>query len=101
MSEIVTRFPPSPTGPLHIGRVRTMLFTYLLTRQNSGKTILRFEDTDAIRSKREFEGNIIESLNWLGLTYDDGPYRQMDRVEIYKKYLDNLISRGLAYISKE
>src|SRR3989344_1027101 len=81
-NNVVTRFPPSPTGPLHIGRVRTLLYTYLFTRQNGGKTVLRFEDTDPARSKREFESNIIESLNWLGLEFHEGPYRQTERIEI-------------------
>ena len=98
---VITRYPPSPTGPLHIGRVRTMLYNYLFTKQNDGKIILRFEDTDAIRSKTEFESNIIESLKWLGLTYDEGPLKQTDRITIYKKYINDLITRNVAYVSKE
>ena len=100
-NNVVTRFPPSPTGPLHIGRVRTMLYTYLFTRQNDGKIILRFEDTDPVRSKKEFEVNIVESLKWLGLDYNEGPIIQTYRIDVYRKYLNDLITRDIAYISKE
>ena len=78
-----------------------MLYNFLFTKQNKGEIALRFEDTDAIRSKTEFEGNIIESLAWLGLTYNSGPFRQTDRLDIYRKYLDDLIAQDIAYISKE
>jgi glutamyl-tRNA synthetase len=101
MPDIVTRFPPSPTGFLHIGRARTALFNYLFTQKNKGKMIFRVEDTDRERSKKEYEQNIVECLEWLGITYDEGPIRQSERNEIYKKYLKKLIDDGFAYISKE
>jgi glutamyl-tRNA synthetase len=100
-----TRFAPSPTGALHSGVVRSALFSWLLARQNSGQFLLRIEDTD---QKREVEGgtqNIIESLKWLGLTWDEGPevggpyepYIQSQRLDIYKKYAQELVDKGLAY----
>jgi len=100
-----TRFAPSPTGALHSGVVRTALFAWLLARQNNGQFLLRIEDTD---QKREVEGgteNIKESLRWLGLTWDEGPdvggpygpYIQSQRLDIYKKYAQELIDKGLAY----
>ncbi len=100
MSQIVTRMAPSPTGLLHIGSVRTALFNYLYAKQNNGKFILRIEDTDKERSKKEFEDNIVESFKWLGLEYDEF-YRQSERIEIYKGYLKKLIDDGSAYLSKE
>jgi glutamyl-tRNA synthetase len=99
-SAMVTRFAPSPTGFLHAGNYRTALFSYLYARQHGGKFILRIEDTDRERSKKEYEDNIIESLNWLGLEYDE-KYRQTDLVESHKKWLKKLIDEGKAYISKE
>ncbi len=98
---VVVRFPPSPTGFLHIGGARTALFNYLFARQNGGKILLRFEDTDSERSKNEFETNILESLNWLGLIMDGKPVRQSERTEIYKKYLKKLVDSGAAYVSRE
>jgi nondiscriminating glutamyl-tRNA synthetase len=92
--------PPSPTGPLHIGSVRTALYNYLFARQNEGKFILRIEDTDKERSKKEFEDNIIESFKWLSLPYDEF-YRQSERTETYKKYLQDLLAKDLIYLSKE
>ncbi|MFA6314941.1 MAG: glutamate--tRNA ligase [Candidatus Paceibacterota bacterium] len=97
---IITRFAPSPTGLFHAGSYRTALFAYIFARQNNGKFILRIEDTDKERSKKEYEDNIIESLSWLGLSYDE-LYRQSDRTDIYKKYINKLIDTGFAYISKE
>ena len=98
--KVVTRMPPSPTGPFHIGSVRTALYNYLYAKQNDGKFILRIEDTDIERSKKEFEDNIIESLKWLSMPYDEF-YRQSERTEIYKKYLQDLLDKNLIYISKE
>jgi len=99
---IITRFPPSPTGFLHIGRARTALFNYLYSRKNGGKMIFRFEDTDKARSKKEFEENMIESLKWLGLTWDNEVIsKQSERTDLYKKYLAKLIDENKAYISKE
>lgn len=98
--KVVTRFAPSPTGLFHVGSVRTALYNYLYARQNDGKFILRIEDTDKERSKKEFEDNIIESLKWLKLPYSEF-YRQSERTEIYKKYLKELIDKKIAYISRE
>lgn len=98
---IITRFPPSPTGFLHVGRARTALFNYLFTKHTEGKMVFRIEDTDKERSKKEYEENIIECLEWLGITYDSGPFRQSERNEIYTKYLKKMIENGSAYISKE
>jgi glutamyl-tRNA synthetase len=95
---VVTRFAPSPTGYFHAGSYRTALFAWIYARQNKGKFILRIEDTDKERSKKEYEENIIESLRWLGLEYDEF-YRQSDRTEIYKKYIKELIASGHAYVS--
>ncbi len=103
--KVRTRFAPSPTGFLHIGGVRTALFNYLFAKQNKGTFVLRIEDTDLERSKREFEGGIFESLKWLGINWDEGPdiegkygpYRQTERTEIYKKYLEQLLKEGKAY----
>ena len=98
--KIVTRMAPSPTGKFHVGSVRTALFNYLFARQNGGKFILRIEDTDKERSKKEFETDIIEAFDWLTLEYDEF-YRQSERTEIYKKHIQKLIDDGFAYISKE
>lgn len=99
--KIITRFAPSPTGNLHVGSARTALFSFLYARNQEGKFILRIEDTDKERSKKEFEDNILEGLAWLGISYDDEIYRQSERTEIYKKYLQKLINNGTAYVSKE
>ncbi|MEN9614517.1 MAG: hypothetical protein RLZZ347_824 [Candidatus Parcubacteria bacterium] len=99
-SAIVTRFAPSPTGLLHSGNYRTALFSYLFARQNGGKFILRIEDTDKARSKKEYEDNIIESLKWLGLEYD-AFYRQSEQLPTHQKYLHQLIADDKAYLSKE
>lgn len=102
---IRVRMAPSPTGPFHIGSARTALFNYLFAKRYQGKFIIRIEDTDRIRSKAEWENNIKESLNWLGLNYDEGldkngpysPYRQSERNEIYKKYIEKLLADKNAY----
>ncbi len=99
------RFAPSPTGPLHIGGVRTALYNYLFARKNNGQFILRIEDTDQNRFVEGAENYIKESLEWLGLTPDEGPdyggdfgpYRQSERKDIYKKYALELIDKGFAY----
>ncbi|MEI7777540.1 MAG: glutamate--tRNA ligase [bacterium] len=98
--KIVVRFAPSPTGPLHVGSIRAALFNYIFAKQNNGKYILRIEDTDKERSKKEYEDGIIESFAWLDLPYDE-IYRQSERTDIYKKYLQQLVESGHAYISKE
>ena len=97
---VVTRFAPSPTGTLHIGSARTALFNYLFAKAHGGKFVLRIEDTDKERSKKEFENDILESLKWLGLNHDDF-YRQSERTTIYTKYLKELVKKDLAYVSKE
>ena len=87
MSNVVTRFAPSPTGKLHIGAYRTAIFAYLYARKHNGKFILRIEDTDKERSTKENEENIIDSLNWLGLEYDE-KYVQSENVNRHKEILD-------------
>lgn len=99
------RFAPSPTGHIHVGNVRTALFNYLFAKHNNGKFILRIEDTDLERSTKESENLIYEDLQWLGLDWDEGPikggdygpYRQTERFDIYKKYVDKLLEGGKAY----
>ncbi len=99
---VITRFPPSPTGFLHIGRARTALFNYIFAKKNSGKMIFRFEDTDKARSKKEFEDIMSDSLNWLDINWDNKVIeKQSERTELYKSYLNKLISEDKAYISKE
>lgn len=105
MSEVRVRFAPSPTGPLHIGGVRTALYNYLFAKNHGGKFLLRIEDTDQNRYVPGAEEYIIESLKWLGLEPDEGvgyegphaPYRQSERKEIYAKYATELISSGNGY----
>ncbi|MFY9175155.1 MAG: glutamate--tRNA ligase [Peptococcia bacterium] len=105
MEEIRVRFAPSPTGPLHIGGARSALFNYLFARGMGGKFILRIEDTDLERSSRESEEDILNSLRWLGLDWDEGPdiggpygpYRQTERLESYRKFADQLLESGQAY----
>lgn len=102
MSEkIVVRIPPSPTGNLHIGTARTALFNYLFAVKHAGKVVLRIEDTDKERSKKEFEENIIESLSWLGIKYDGEVIRQSERTEKYREALTRMIEKDVAYVSKE
>ena len=107
--KVRTRIAPSPTGYFHVGTARTALFNYLYAKRHGGEFILRIEDTDKERSKPEYEKDIIESLEWLGLEWDEGPtkvkseklkvesYRQSERTEIYKKYLEKLLDEGKAY----
>jgi glutamate--tRNA ligase len=101
------RFAPSPTGPLHIGGVRTALYNYLFARQHGGKLIFRIEDTDSNRFVPGAEEYILDSFDWLGIKYDEGvsfggehgPYRQSERRDIYKKYVNQLLEAGKAYIA--
>jgi glutamyl-tRNA synthetase len=97
--QMVVRFPPSPTGEIHIGNVRTLLFNYFFARKNNGKIVFRFEDTDKERSKKEYEQPMLDALKSLGLSWDNmgSEYRQSERTEIYRKYLHLLIESGLAY----
>jgi glutamyl-tRNA synthetase len=92
-----TRFAPSPTGFLHIGGVRTALFAWLVARKTGGEFILRIEDTDRARQVENSEQHIIDSLNWLGLAPDEGPYRQSEHLENYIKWAEKLIGSGQAY----
>ncbi len=98
--KIITRFAPSPTGVLHIGGIRTALFNYLFAQKNNGKFILRIEDTDKERSKKEYEKDILDSLEWLGISFDD-IYHQAERADIHKKYLQKMIKEGSAYEAEE
>lgn len=98
--EIITRFAPSPTGVLHVGGARTALFNFLFARHHNGKFILRIEDTDKERSKQAFEDDILGSLSWLGLNYDE-MYRQSERIDRHKAYLAKLIEQGDAYEAEE
>ena len=96
-SPVVTRFAPSPTGSLHIGSLRTALYNFLLARNTNGKLILRLEDTDRTRLKPDAEQNIYDTMKWCGLNIDEGPIKQSERTEIYAKYIQVLLDKGLAY----
>ena len=93
----ITRFAPSPSGNLHIGGVRTALFNYVYAKQSGGLFLIRVEDTDGERSKREYEEDIISGLEWLGISPDKKPIRQSERSEIYQRAAEKLISSGNAY----
>lgn len=105
--KVRVRFAPSPTGPLHIGGVRTALYNYLFARQHNGDFIFRIEDTDSNRFVPGAEDYILESFRWLGIHFDEGvsfggnhgPYRQSERRDIYKKYVEQLLNTGKAYIA--
>ncbi|MBI3485932.1 glutamate--tRNA ligase [Candidatus Daviesbacteria bacterium] len=97
MSNVRVRMAPSPTGNLHLGTAYTTLFNYLFAKKNQGKFILRIEDTDKERSKIEFEENILNGLKWLGLIWDEGPFRQSERLENYQKEAQKLVAEGKAY----
>lgn len=97
LGEVRTRFAPSPTGYLHIGGARTALFNWLFARHNRGKFILRIEDTDRERSREEFLEDILSSLRWLGLQWDEGPYFQSERMDIYREHAFRLLEEGKAY----
>jgi glutamyl-tRNA synthetase len=94
---VKVRFAPSPTGFLHIGGVRTALFNWLFAKNHGGKFVLRIEDTDLSRSTEESIEEIIESMRWLGLDWDEGPFRQTERQEIYSQKVEQLLSAGKAY----
>jgi len=99
------RFAPSPTGNLHIGGGRTCLYDYLYAKAQGGKIILRIEDTDRERSKKEHEDSLLKDLAWMGFKFDEGPneggeygpYRQSERTEIYKREALKLVQKDLAY----
>jgi glutamyl-tRNA synthetase len=95
---VVTRFPPSPTGALHLGGARTALFNFLFARHHDGRFILRLEDTDRERSTEESAQEIVEALTWLGLSWDNRKlHRQSQRIDLYRKYRDRLLDSGRAY----
>lgn len=99
---VITRFPPSPTGNLHIGGARTALFNYLYAKQHGGSFLLRIEDTDKERSKKEYEDEIREGLTWLGIRWDNKEvWRSSERTEVYKGYLKKLLDTDVAYVSRE
>src|SRR3989338_1184702 len=106
MSEVRTRIAPSPTGYLHIGGARTALFNYLFARHHGGTFILRIEDTDRERSKKEHEEAILKDLKWLGIDWDEGPlkdgpfgpYYQSERLDLYAKHLKTLAQKGRTYL---
>ena len=97
MSDIITRFPPSPTGYLHVGGARTALFNWLYARHTKGTFVLRIEDTDTVRSTQESVDAIFEALDWLGIEWDEGPYFQSQRFDVYETYIQKLIDAGHAY----
>lgn len=97
MSLVATRFAPSPTGPLHIGGVRTALFNWLFSKNNKGKFYLRIEDTDKERSKEEYKNQIIESLKWIGVDYDGKEYIQSKNINKHKDIVSDLLKKGFAY----
>jgi len=97
MSLVATRFAPSPTGPLHIGGVRTALFNWLFSKNNKGKFYLRIEDTDKERSKEEYKKQIVDSLNWIGINHDDKEYIQSKNINKHKEIAEELLKNGFAY----
>ncbi len=97
MSETRTRFAPSPTGHLHIGGARTALFAWLYARHTGGKFILRIEDTDAERSTDEYTQKILQAMEWLNLDWDEGPFYQSKRLDLYREYVEKLIENGRAF----
>ena len=97
MSLVATRFAPSPTGPLHIGGVRTALFNWLFSKNNKGKFYLRIEDTDKERSKDEYKNQIIQSLKWIGINYDGKEYIQSKNIDKHKEIAEELLKKDYAY----
>ena len=105
MKNVRVRFAPSPTGPLHIGGVRTALFNYLFAKKHGGTFILRIEDTDQTRYVANAEQYVVDALNWCNISFDEGPnknekfgpYRQSERKDLYKQYAEELIEKGKAY----
>ena len=97
MSKVATRFAPSPTGPLHIGGVRTALFNWLFSKNHGGTFHLRIEDTDKERSKDEYKDQIIKSLKWIGINYDGVEYIQSKEIDNHIKVVNELLKNGYAY----
>jgi len=97
MKKVATRFAPSPTGPLHIGGVRTALFNWLYSKNQKGNFYLRVEDTDKERSKDEYKDQIVKSLKWIGINYDGEEYIQSKKIEDHIKVANELLKNGHAY----
>ncbi len=97
MSKVATRFAPSPTGPLHIGGVRTALFNWLFSKNQGGKFFLRIEDTDKDRSKEKYKNQIINSLNWIGINKDGDEYIQSSKINDHINVAEELLKSGNAY----
>src|SRR5918996_4270980 len=97
MTQVRVRFAPSPTGYLHIGGVRTALFNWLFARRHGGDFILRIEDTDQSRSTDEAIDAILGGMRWVGLDWDEGPFRQTKRVALYRQHAISLFEQGKAY----
>jgi hypothetical protein len=97
LKKVITRFAPSPTGTLHIGGVRTALFNYVYAKKHSGKFLVRIEDTDRERSTKEFERNILESLDSIGLSPDENPINQSERGDVYQAAAQKIIDSEQAY----
>ena len=97
MTKVATRFAPSPTGPLHIGGVRTALFNWLFSKNNKGTFHLRIEDTDKERSKKEYQNQIIKSLRWIGIQYDGDEYIQSTKLKNHVDVANELLKSGNAY----
>jgi glutamyl/glutaminyl-tRNA synthetase len=95
--QVRVRFAPSPTGYLHVGGARTALFNWLFARHHGGKFILRIEDTDFARSSEEMVEGILQGMRWLGLTWDEGPFFQSQRLDRYRDFASNLLENGSAY----
>src|ERR1700748_3146035 len=104
--KVRARFAPSRTGQLHVGNARTALFNWLFARQQGGTMILRVEDTDLERSEARYEQQLLDDLKWMGIDWDEGPdvggpfppYRQSDRLDVYREHAERLISEGKAYL---
>jgi glutamyl-tRNA synthetase len=97
---ITTRMPPSPTGYVHVGNVRTLIFNYLYAKKQQGRVVFRSEDTDRVRSRLEYEEANLHDLSWLGLSWDEF-HRQSERGDIYRRYLEKLVEEDRAYLSRE
>ena len=97
MKKVATRFAPSPTGPLHIGGVRTALFNWLYSKNQNGNFYLRIEDTDKERSKEEYKNQIIKSLQWIGINHDGTEYIQSQKIDDHIKVANELLKKGNAY----
>ena len=97
MTQVRTRIAPSPTGFLHLGTARTALYSWAYARHHGGQFVLRIEDTDVARSNQDSVVQILQSMQWLGLNYDEGPIYQMQRLERYQAVIDQMLADGTAY----